>query len=404
MNFWDKDSIGLYSFSAGSGVMAKGDFAASFGEYSAAHGKYSFAAGYDANAFGEGSVALGYQVNAKEKWTLAMGSGSAATGMYSIAIGMGAKASGNWSTAIGNGVRAYSYGETAMGAYNSAYTPESVTERKENDRLFVIGNGIMAKYSSAFTILKNGNTGIGSDIPAEKLHLLNNSGTVKMRMQSTDHNTIEFWDNTAFRGSVGFSTIQGHLYLYNGGSVALKEGKLGIGTIDPTNTLDVVGNARIRSIASGAYYGVVNRTSDGTLTTATSDVRMKENIRTLQGGLDKIMQLRGVSFTWKTNPEYGIRIGFIAQEVEKVIPELVFTNPADGYKGVNYAEMNAVLVEAIKEQQELIEGLKEENNNLTSEITLMKNKSDMQNRYIELVSTRVEKLEVMLMKLAQMSE
>lgn len=45
----------------------------------------------------------------------------------------------------------------------------------------------------------------------------------------------------------------------------------------------------------------------------------------------------------------GTRIGFIAQEFEKVIPELVFTNEVDGYKGINYAEVNAVLVEAIKE-------------------------------------------------------
>ena len=52
-----------------------------------------------------------------------------------------------------------------------------------------------------------------------------------------------------------------------------------------------------------------------------------------------------------------IKIGFIAQEVQKVIPELVFVNPADGFYGVNYAEMTAVLVEAVKE-------LKSENDDL----------------------------------------
>ena len=61
-----------------------------------------------------------------------------------------------------------------------------------------------------------------------------------------------------------------------------------------------------------------------------------------------MMQLRGVTFTWKSNPEYGNRIGFIAQELEQVLPELVFTNDVDGYKGINYAEVTAVLVEAIK--------------------------------------------------------
>jgi hypothetical protein len=51
-------------------------------------------------------------------------------------------------------------------------------------------------------------------------------------------------------------------------------------------------------------------------------------------------------------------IGFIAQEVETIVPELVFTNPTDGYKGINYAEMTAVLVEAVKEQQQQIESMK----------------------------------------------
>ena len=61
------------------------------------------------------------------------------------------------------------------------------------------------------------------------------------------------------------------------------------------------------------------------------------------------MQLRGVSFLWRDNPDMGRRIGFVAQEFEKVFPELSYTNPADGYKGINYAELTAVLVEALKE-------------------------------------------------------
>ncbi len=76
------------------------------------------------------------------------------------------------------------------------------------------------------------------------------------------------------------------------------------------------------------------------------------------------MQLRGVSFEWKNTNEPGQRIGFVAQEFEKVLPQLVFTNPADGYKGINYAETSAVLVEAMKEQQQAIEELKSENSRL----------------------------------------
>lgn len=156
-------------------------------------------------------------------------------------------------------------------------------------------------------------------------------------------------------------------------------GDTGIGVVSPSQKLDVNGNARIRSIGSGAYFGPVNRTSDGTLTTATSDGRLKENVHTLQNSLEKVMQLRGVSFTWKTNPEYGTRIGFIAQEFEEVVPELVFTNETDGYKGINYAEVSALLVEAIKE-------LKAENNKL-------KIKSQLQETRIESMESRLSSLE-----------
>jgi hypothetical protein len=176
----------------------------------------------------------------------------------------------------------------------------------------------------------------------------------------------------------------------------VKGRQVGINTSAPTQNLDVNGNARFRSIGSGAYSGVVNRTADGTLTTATSDIRLKENISTLQGGLDKVMQLRGVSFTWKSNPEYGNRIGFIAQEVEKILPELVFTNETDGYKGVNYAEMSAVLLEAIKEQQKMIDVLKAENDRLKDENREIKAENLELKANDKAVNSRLERLEQLM--------
>jgi len=149
--------------------------------------------------------------------------------------------------------------------------------------------------------------------------------------------------------------------------------RVAINATDPTQTLDVNGNARFRSVGSGAYAGVLNRTADGTLTTSTSDVRLKEGISTLKNSLSKVLTLRGVNFTWKSNPEMGNRIGFIAQEMELVFPELVFTNETDGYKGVNYAEMSAVLVEAIKEQQKIIEELRSKNAELENKVNEIDN-------------------------------
>ena len=76
--------------------------------------------------------------------------------------------------------------------------------------------------------------------------------------------------------------------------------------------------------------------------TATSDEKLKTDIKTIENGLDKVMKMRGVSFTKQA--EKGI--GVIAQEVEKIIPEVVH----DGeYKSVAYGNMVGVLIEAIKE-------------------------------------------------------
>jgi hypothetical protein len=203
----------------------------------------------------------------------------------------------------------------------------------------------------------SGSTGIGTISPEAGLHL-KGAGFPNsfMYLQSNAGQDAGFriYEGTNVKWSIFNHSSSGGLNIYNtGGNTAIfakqSNAFVGIGNTAPTQALDVNGNARIRAIGSGAYSGVVNRTSDGTLTTATSDIRLKENIHTLQGGLDKVMRLRGVSFTWINNPEYGQRIGFIAQEMEEILPELVFTNEVDGFKGINYAEVTAVLTEAIKE-------------------------------------------------------
>ena len=88
---------------------------------------------------------------------------------------------------------------------------------------------------------------------------------------------------------------------------------------------------------------------------SSSDKRLKKNIKTVESALDKVIALRGVSFNWE---EGGAKsIGLIAQEAEKVIPEIVLQDE-NGYLGIKYNNLIGVLVEAIKEQQEQINTLK----------------------------------------------
>ena len=100
-------------------------------------------------------------------------------------------------------------------------------------------------------------------------------------------------------------------------------------------------------------------------TTYTSDARYKTNIVTLNDALENVLHLRGVSYDWDRNqwPEKGFsegrQIGFIAQELEKIFPDLVQTDK-DGYKSVNYTGVVPVLVEAIKAQEKRIDALQKQ--------------------------------------------
>lgn len=100
---------------------------------------------------------------------------------------------------------------------------------------------------------------------------------------------------------------------------------------------------------------------------ATSDVSLKENISTIDNALDVTLQLQGHSYNMKDNNKK--RYGFIAQEVEKVLPELVeFIDSNKKLKGVNYDKVTPILVEAIKQQQQLIEELTQRIKKLESNI------------------------------------
>ena len=116
---------------------------------------------------------------------------------------------------------------------------------------------------------------------------------------------------------------------------------------------------------AGAFHAKGDITAYST--TTTSDARLKQNVRDLEGSLDKTLKLRGVKFDWIDESKSKDNLGFIAQEVEEVIPEVVkdITNiDGEEHKVVNYQAVVPVLVEAIKEQQSLINRLEARLNEL----------------------------------------
>ena len=93
-------------------------------------------------------------------------------------------------------------------------------------------------------------------------------------------------------------------------------------------------------------------------------MRFKQNIRPIASPLAKLLQLKGVQYEMKpetytkNNFDKRPQIGLLAQDVEKVIPEVV--DEKDGYKGVDYAKLVPLLIEAIKEQNQKISQLQQE--------------------------------------------
>ena len=154
---------------------------------------------------------------------------------------------------------------------------------------------------------------------------------------------------------------------------------VGIGTSSPTYKLHVIGRIKTDNVNE------------------TSDTRLKKDVVTISNSLTKIQQSRGVYFKWRTdefkerNFDTTLQIGVIAQEIEKIFPEVVSTD-VDGYKSVEYSKLVAVLIEAIKEQQKTINKQQAEIGSLKSENNEQKNATKtLSEKYDFLFNTLLEK-------------
>jgi hypothetical protein len=123
----------------------------------------------------------------------------------------------------------------------------------------------------------------------------------------------------------------------------------------------IAGTLTVGSPSSGAGVGGISAQgdirTDGNVT-AYSDIRVKENIINIDSALEKVLKLRGVYYTRKDQEDKKRNVGVIAQEVEDVLPEVVFTDDSENKnKSVAYGNIIALLIEAIKEQNEQIKKL-----------------------------------------------
>ena len=104
-----------------------------------------------------------------------------------------------------------------------------------------------------------------------------------------------------------------------------------------------------------------------------SDVRLKKDIQPLTGTLDQVLSLQPVSFLWKdASLSTSTQIGFIAQQVQKVVPQLVSTNPSTGMEAVDYARVTPLLVGSVQTLNQKIDAQQQEIDQLKADIAALK--------------------------------
>ncbi len=221
-------------------------------------------------------------------------------------------------------------------------------------------------YGTYYNLVLNPNggfVGVGTTAPLSTLTLGNAAGTVSgeitINPQGTTNEGGQITIKKSLTGSTsdwtidqyGTTSANARLRVFSGGTETnginiLENGNVGIGNNNPTTKLYVNGDIIANSVSG------------------TSDIRFKTNIRPVTNALNKVKSLQGVYFNWnqKAFPEkeFGAQdeLGFIAQEVEKIVPEIVTKDKTkEEYRSVKYDKLVALLVEAIKEQQKQIEKL-----------------------------------------------
>ncbi|HEX5654804.1 MAG TPA: tail fiber domain-containing protein [Chitinophagaceae bacterium] len=335
--------------------------------YTNSTGHENFFTGYKAgfaNTTGFKNYFTGYQAGySNTTGSLNYSSGHKAG--YSNTIGMGNHFSGfeaGYSTTVGE--------ENYFSGYHAGYS--NVYGNKNT----YVGNLAGALSSS----IASGNVFLGylagyNEMQNNRLHISNGSGSTSLIYGEFDNE---------------MARINGRLEITNPGAYdepSLTITRTGLGIIKFENPLES-GDWNLTayndgsSMGSRLYFNGANRTPftlvgngnailAGSLT-QNSDLRLKKDIRPLKNMLKKIMNVSGYTYNWiDSSRDNSLQIGFIAQELEKELPQLVQTDEK-GMKSIAYSNITPVLLEAIKEQQLMIEGLRKEMDDLKKTITPMK--------------------------------
>ncbi len=228
--------------------------------------------------------------------------------------------------------------------------------------------------TALFALKADGNLGLGSTNPQQKLDV---TGSIRMNDGNQQAGYTIYSDADGKMQWIPPSILANGRWTINGNNIySANTGNVGINSSSPTAKLEVIGTA---AKTGGGSWAV------------SSDRRLKKDIQTYNQGLDKILAINPVTFHYNeksgydTEPEY---VGVIAQELQKVAPDMVSTFEQNGmkYLRVDNSAMTYMLINAVKEQQQIIEEQKVENEKLREDL-------ELENQALK---TRLEALERLL--------
>ena len=217
-----------------------------------------------------------------------------------------------------------------------------------------------------------GNVGINTVSPEAALDIVTTTTSLVARFNSNQANASFRIINSSTNGGRTYSLGSGDntslggygLFVYDETAGAARllvnnVGNVGIGTTSPTQSLHVVGNARITAMNG---IGDIGADANGVLQAATSDMNLKNTIENSPFGLNEILLLNPVTFLYNDTDrkiDSDVKeVGFIAQDVFDIIPNAV-TSTGTGDLQLDYRAITATLTKAIQEQNLLIKALEQ---------------------------------------------
>jgi hypothetical protein len=301
-------------------------------------------------------------------------------------------------------------GTTSPGRTLEVYSSQPALKFNNGTNAWTVGTGGFVDGSDSLIFFEegtgermrldsSGNLGIGTTNPVRQLQIGNNTGAndiISLQSDPTGQGSIMFGDDQTtaaeYRGMIRYNHPSDAMQFWTSSTERMRldsSGNLLVGhtgtniyadssgqgiSANQNGRLDVKrddvlaifnrtswtsGNAPVQQFrTNGTAVGEITVTSSGTTYNTTSDARLKTDIQPIADATDRLMQMNPVSHKWKADPEADAVVGFIAQEMQEIVPEAVSGEPdGDEMMSMDYGRITPVIVAALQDAHRKIQEL-----------------------------------------------